>query len=94
MSGRGAGPSLALLFIKKNKSYLLLSLFIWLHPVLIAALGAFPSLGGFSLQPRDSPVVALGLSSCGLEAQLSHHAVSQFPDQGSNPHPLRCKADS
>ena len=45
---------------------------------------------------------ACGLSSGGTQVQqlwraglvAPRHVGSQFPDQGSNPHPLHCKADS
>ena len=43
--------------------------------------------------PAD-PAPAGGLSSCTGGLVAPWHAGSQFPDQGSNPSPLHCKADS
>ena len=43
---------------------------------------------------RDSLVVAQGLCSCAVGLAAPQHVKCLFLDQGSNLHPLHCKADS
>ena len=57
-------------------------IFTWLCQVLVAYTGSFCYSGTQTLQLRHAGLVA------------SQHVGSYFPDQGSNSHPLYCKADS
>ena len=59
--------------------------------VVVEALGIFLAPCGIFCCTADSLVVACGLNSCGVSLVALRHVGSQFPDQGSNPHPLRAR---
>ena len=63
-------------------------LFMWLPRVLALDLHRGSSVAAWTLWLPGPRAAACGLVSC------SASQGSQFPDQGSNPHPLHCKVDS
>ena len=74
-----------------QRLYIRIVLWLWLLQVLAAACRIF-HCGTWT--PQLWHTWQGGLSSCGTGLVALRHVGSQFPDQGLNPRPRQCKADS